>query len=285
MHSVRYHYGGDCEGVRPCGDGFSFRFSNVVGREACGLRKVWDAKERKERKKAGTGSENPYMGSHRPVPAVCLVVAGCSNYSEYRLFSLSENVLSRSFLRWAISSPMVRGGLVLVPSGAVELRDIGGHFVVVHRDFPGRPPHGVQGFPHARTFLTLVFHDVDHVDHASSGSAVTGEGQPSGIKDTGDGTGRTVHQFRGLPGGNHPVTSERRRERVWNNIGASRCIARLNMIDAVSRNSPQTCEVAQSRRNYNIAHYGSSLRLLFYLLYYMLFCSMDVSSRQSPSAR
>lgn len=53
------------------------------------------------------------MGSHRPVPAVCLVVAGCSNYSEYRLFSLSENVLSRSFLRWAISSPMVRGGLVL----------------------------------------------------------------------------------------------------------------------------------------------------------------------------
>lgn len=82
-----------------------------------------------------------------------------------------------------------------------------------------------------------------------------------------------------------PVPPERRRERVWNNIGASRCIARLNMIDAVSRNSPQTCEVAQSRRNYNIAHYGSSLRLLFYLLYYMLFCSMDVSSRQSPSAR
>lgn len=83
----------------------------------------------------------------------------------------------------------------------------------------------------------------------------------------------------------YPVPPERRRERVWDNIGASRCIARLNMIDAVSRNSPQTCEVAQSRRNYNIAHYGSSLRLLFYLLYSMLFCSMDVSSRQSPSAR
>lgn len=71
-------------------------------------------KGEKRTKKAGTGSENPYMGSHRPVPAVCLVVAGCSNYSEYRLFSLSENVLSRSFLRWAISSPMVRGGLVLL---------------------------------------------------------------------------------------------------------------------------------------------------------------------------
>lgn len=62
MHSVRYHYGGDCEGVRPCGDGFSFRFSNVVGRETCGLRKVWDAKERKERKKAGNRFGKPLYG-------------------------------------------------------------------------------------------------------------------------------------------------------------------------------------------------------------------------------
>ncbi len=66
--------------------------------------------QRREKNEKGRNRfGKPLYGSHRPVPAVCLVVAGCSNYSEYRLFSLSENVLSRSFLRWAISSPMVRG--------------------------------------------------------------------------------------------------------------------------------------------------------------------------------
>lgn len=68
----------------------------------------------RKRKTAGTGSGSPVWVSVVLLRPSAGWFTRCLDHSEYRLFSLSENVLSRNFLRWASSSPMVRGGLVLL---------------------------------------------------------------------------------------------------------------------------------------------------------------------------